>query len=299
MACKSKLLSQTLLSLLALLALFCKSDAGSLVIYWGQNEKEGTLTDLCATGRYNIVNIAFLSTFGNGKKPQINLAGHCDPTIKGCQRVSTDIRYCQRRGIKVLLSIGGGDRTYTLSSASDARTVADNIWNNFLGGQSNSRPLGDAILDGVDFDIERGNTYYAALAKRLSELSKNSGRKYYLSAAPQCPFPDSDLNDALSTGLFDYVWVQFYNNPPCQYSSSNVNAFENAWEQWNSIPVGKVFVGLPASRAAAKSGFVTPQVLISQVLPLVKKSAKYGGVMLWDKYNDDQSGYSSQIKRNI
>lgn len=148
-----------MLSLLVviLLALVSKSNgAGLLVVYWGQNEGESRLTDACNTGLYDIVNIAFLSTFGRGQKPQINLAGHCDPASNGCQRVSTGIRNCQARGIKVMLSIGGDSRSYSLSSAEEARSVAEYIWNNFLSGNSNSRPFGDAILDGVDFDIEGG-----------------------------------------------------------------------------------------------------------------------------------------------
>ena len=70
------------------------------------------------------------------------------------------------------------------------RQVANYLWNNFLGGQSSSRPLGDAVLDGIDFDIQGGTTqHWDELAKTLSEFSGQ--RKVYLSAAPQCPFPDA------------------------------------------------------------------------------------------------------------
>ncbi|KAJ6872930.1 hypothetical protein NC651_031923 [Populus alba x Populus x berolinensis] len=193
-----------ILFLATLLALAFKAKAGSIVVYWGQDGREGTLTDTCASGKYGIVNIAFLSVFGNGKKPQVNLAGHCDPSSNGCQRVSTGIHNCQNKGIKVMLSIGGGSGGYTLTSPDEARRVAEYLWNNFLSGNSNSRPLGDAILDGIDFDIEGGERYYAVLASRLSELSRG-GRKVYLTAAPQCPFPDNWLDKALQTGLFDYV----------------------------------------------------------------------------------------------
>lgn len=292
--------SQILVCLvLGLLALVPMSDAGLLVVYWGQNKGEGTLTDTCATGRYNIVNVAFLSTFGKGQRPQINLAGHCSPASNGCRSVSTGIKNCQNRGIKVMLSIGGHYGSYTLVSADEARGVADYIWNNFLGGQSNSRPLGDAVLDGVDFDIEGGGgqSHYVELAKRLSERSQSSRKKVYLTAAPQCPFPDNNLKEALSTGLFDFVWVQFYNNY-CQYST-NPSGFKSSWGQWNNIAAKNIFVGLPASQAAAPSGYVTPQVLISEILPFVKKSAKYGGVMLWNRYNDVINRYGSQIKSHV
>ncbi|KAK2650171.1 hypothetical protein Ddye_017660 [Dipteronia dyeriana] len=294
-------LENALIFLLVILALAFQSNAGSIVVYWGQDGREGTLTNTCASGKYKIVNIAFLSSFGRGRNPQINLAGHCDPASNGCKRISQDIRYCQNQGIKVLLSLGGGTNTYTLSSPDDARNLADYLWNNFLGGSSNSRPLGGAVLDGVDFDIEGGGgpSNYAELARRLSDYSKR-GKKLYLAAAPQCPFPDASLNAALSTGLFDYVWIQFYNNPQCSYESSNPNRFKNSWQKWTTtVSAGQFFIGLPASSAAAGSGYVAPNVLTSQVLPFVKGSSKYGGVMLWNKYHDDKNGYSSQIKGSV
>lgn len=55
-----------------------------------------------------------------------------------------------------MLSIEGGAGTHYLSFSEDARQVADYLWNNFLGGRSSSRPLGNAVLDGIDFGIEGG-----------------------------------------------------------------------------------------------------------------------------------------------
>ncbi|KAJ6941752.1 hypothetical protein NC651_007498 [Populus alba x Populus x berolinensis] len=108
-----------------------------------------------------------------------------------------------------MLSIGGGAGSFYLTLKEDAKQAATYLWNNFLGGHSSSRPLGPAVLDGIDFDIEGGTNQHC-------------------------------------DDLFDYVWVQFYNNPPCQLS----------------------------------------------VLPAIKGSAKYGGVLLWSKHYDDQTGYS-------
>ncbi|KAH6797118.1 chitinase A [Perilla frutescens var. hirtella] len=281
---------------LTICLMLLNSNAGKISIYWGQNGNEGTLAETCATGNYDFVNIAFLPTFGNGQTPMINLAGHCDPYSNACTNLSSDIKSCQASGIKVMLSIGGGAGSYYLTSADDARQVATYLWNNFLGGQSSSRPLGDAVLDGVDFDIEGGtNLYWDDLARYLSNYGKR-GKKVYLSAAPQCPFPDYYIGNALQTGLFDYVWVQFYNNPPCQYSSG-MDSLEKAWNQWNSIPAREIFLGLPASAAAAGTGFVPAGTLTSQVIPAIKGSAKYGGVMLWSKYYD--TGYSSSIKNAV
>jgi chitinase len=272
---------------------------GGISIYWGQNGNEGTLTETCATGRFSYINIAFLNVFGSGQTPSINLAGHCNPDSNGCVIVSDGIRYCQRRGIKVFLSLGGGIGSYSLASVADARNVSLYLWNNFLGGKSNSRPLGDAVLDGVDFDIESGSTlYWEDLARFLRGYGRN--KRVYLSAAPQCPFPDRNLGVAVAKNSFDYVWVQFYNNPQCQYSNGNTSNLLNSWNVWTrAVKSGKLFMGLPAATQAAGSGFLPPEVLVSDVLPVIRRSQKYGGVMFWSKFWDDQSGYTSAIAGNV
>ncbi|PON49613.1 Endo-beta-N-acetylglucosaminidase [Parasponia andersonii] len=201
-----------------LLILATCSDAGKIAIYWGQNGNEGTLSEACATGNYDYVNIAFLPTFGDGRTPMMDLSGHCDAYSNGCTGLSSDIKACQAKGIKVMLSIGREAGSYSLSSSSNAKQVATYLWNNFLGGHSPSCPLGPAVLDGIDFDIEGGsNDHWGDLAKSLKKYSKRgkSKKEVYLTAAPQCPFPDAWIGKALKTGLFDYVCVQFYNNPPC------------------------------------------------------------------------------------
>ncbi|CAN1157275.1 Acidic endochitinase SE2 [Linum perenne] len=282
--------------------LFALSEAGQISVYWGQNGNEGTLAATCATGNYDFVNIAFLSTFGSGRTPALNLASHCDPyTPGGCRNLSSDIEFCQKRGVKVFLSIGGAVGTYSLSSTADAKKVARYLWNNFLGGGSNvsslSRPLGPANLDRIDFDIEFGSDlYWGDLAKFLTGFGK---KKVYLSAAPQCPFPDAWIGKGLKTGRFDYVWVQFFNNPPCQYDvvSENVSDLLKSWKRWvSNVPAEKIFLGLPAAKDAAGGGFIPVEELKSEVLPVIKGYGKYGGVMLWSRYYDRRSGYSSSIK---
>ncbi|KAK7270446.1 hypothetical protein RIF29_23588 [Crotalaria pallida] len=289
--------SHALPLLLFLLTLVVTSYGGGIAVYWGQNGNEGTLSEACATGKYTHINIAFLNKFGNGQTPGLNLAGHCDPPSGTCSKFSADIKDCQSKGIKVLLSIGGGIGSYSLSSVEDARNVSKYLWNTFLGGKSSSsRPLGDAVLDGIDFDIELGSTqYYEHLARFLKDYGR-LGRRVYLGAAPQCPIPDKFLGTALNTGLFDFVWVQFYNNPPCAYSNGNITNLVNSWERWTStVPARQIFLGLPAATQAAGSGFIPADVLTSQILPVIKKSPKYGGVMLWSRFYDLQDGYSTSI----
>lgn len=304
MAHKTLLLS--LAFVIQLMTMSGLSAAGDLVTYWGQNGNEGTLAQACQTGLYNTVILSFLSIFGEGQQPQLNLAGHCDATSGSCTSLSADINTCQSMGIKVLLSIGGGAGSYDLTSADDASSVATYLWDNYLGGQSDARPLGSAVLDGIDFDIEMGSgtAYYGSLAQSISQLSSGNS---ILTAAPQCPFPDAHLGpdasgSALDSGLFAYVWVQFYNNPPCQYDSSSgsTSALLAAWQQWTSaLPNARLLLGLPASSAASGSGFIPSDTLLSDVLPQIHSSSNYGGVMLYSYYYDQSSGYGSSIKSSV
>ncbi|XP_004145978.3 acidic endochitinase-like isoform X1 [Cucumis sativus] len=288
-----KIITTTLSIFFLLSSIFRSSNAAGIAIYWGQNGNEGSLASTCATGNYEFVNIAFLSSFGSGQTPVLNLAGHCNPDNNGCAFVSDEINSCQSQNVKVLLSIGGGVGRYSLSSANNAKQVAGFLWNNYLGGQSDSRPLGDAVLDGVDFVIGFGSgQFWDVLARELKSFGQ-----VILSAAPQCPFPDAQLDAAIRTGLFDSVWVQFYNNPPCMYAD-NADNLLSSWNQWAAYPISKLYMGLPAAPEAAPSGgFIPADVLISQVLPTIKTSSNYGGVMLWSKAFDN--GYSDAIKDSI
>uniref|UniRef100_A0A0D9V3R5 chitinase n=1 Tax=Leersia perrieri TaxID=77586 RepID=A0A0D9V3R5_9ORYZ len=292
----AKLKFAPLLALLLIAAIAVTSRAGDIAVYWGQNGNEGSLADACSSGNYGIVLVSFLTTFGNGQTPVLNLAGHCNPDGGGCTGQSSDIQSCQSQGVKVLLSLGGAVGNYGLADTQDAQSVADYLWDNFLGGSSSSRPLGAAVLDGIDFDIENGQSaHFDELANFLKQ------RGVMLTAAPQCPYPDASLGPALQTGLFDRVFIQFYNNPQCQYAGNgNAADMVNAWNTWtSSVNAGSFYVGVPAAEAAAGSGYVSPDDLKSVVLPAVQGNAKYGGIMVWNRFYDVQNNYSPQVKSNV
>jgi chitinase len=263
---------------------------GRITVYWGQTSNEGSLRKACESKLYSTVILSFLNNFGSGKYG-LNLAGH------SWAAVGPDVKYCQSKKVLVLLAIGGGIGKYSLASKADAKAVAKHLWDYYLGGKSRSRPFGTAVLDGVDFDIELGSrAHYDDLARYLKGYSK----KVFVTAAPQCPFPDRMLGQALRTGLFDRVHVQFYNNPVCSYRASNVAGFKAAWSKWTrSLPRSSVYLGLPAARGAAGSGYVDPTTLVNKVLPIVRRSRNYGGIMLWSRYYDIQTGYSKRVKSAV
>ncbi|TKY66396.1 Acidic endochitinase [Spatholobus suberectus] len=277
-----------------LLSLFTFSsshpDNGGIAVYWGQDNGDGELTTTCDSGKYAIVLLAFLNTFGADRTPTWNFAGHCDngalkkPKASKCFFPSEEP-----------LAI----RPTPSALAEDAKDVAGYLYKNFLSGQYG--PLGSVELDGIDFDIEVTEDHWDDLARELDFFRHTEGRYFYLSAAPQCPIPIYYLGKAIETKLFDYIFVQFYNNPGCAYSTGNIASLLASWDDWVKLVASNnsLFVGLPAAQSAAGSGYIPPDVLNSEVLAYVKTASNYEGVMLWDRYRDVQYDYSGSILSNV
>lgn len=102
----------------------------------------------------------------------------------------------------MILSLGGAGSRYTLASSQNARDLSTYLWKNFLGGKSSSRTLGNAVLDGTDFDIEGGTSqHWDEFARYLSKYS-TQGKKVYLTTAPQCPFPDAYVGGYIDNRCF-------------------------------------------------------------------------------------------------
>jgi chitinase len=90
--------------------------------------------------------------------------------------------------------------------------------------------------------------------------------------------------------LCDFVFVQFYNNPPCEIGSAN---FTNSIQQWstalqssNLSPKPRLYLGAPAWSAAGPSAYM--QIGSAKGMQGIAKSVKdmhlvnFGGVMFWD-----------------
>jgi chitinase len=299
------------------------ADGKSVAVYWGQNGGGGepSLAQVCAMPQYKVVLLSFMTSFGTGRTrnpdgyPELNFAFHCEtpydarnPFLLKCDDIAAAIPVCQQNGKKVLISMGGAVGGYGLSSDADAQAVAETIWNMFLGGTGQVRPFGQAVLDGVDLDIEGGAaTGYAAFAKAMRQkMGADPRKKYYISAAPQCPFPDAYLGPAPGTALaeaataFDFLFVQFYNN---FCGASTGASFTSSFQQWAGLSANggpKIFVGLPAAPGAG-SGFVAPDALPA-LIGSVKGNPAFAGAMLWDVSFDQKAGggaYSAALSRAL
>lgn len=280
------------------------------VVYWGQNSASSTFTnssdyeqplsEVCKK-HYTTVVIGFVDIFFDtrnpGTLPGINLSNHCGKLYPGytslldCSDMADQIKECQSNEIKVMISLGGAAGQYGFTSDDQAEQFATTIWNMFLGGNDANipRPFGDAVLDGVDLDIEGGaSTGYTAFVTKLRALMTASDNQYFISAAPQCPFPDAYLGPSKgkplmdAIGAFNFLNVQFYNNY-CKYTTGNATQFTDSWNKWSALINTnaniKIMVGLFVNPKG--NGYVDPTSL-SDLFKLVADDPAFGGAMVWD-----------------
>lgn len=248
--------------------------------------------------------------------PILNLSKHCSEKYPGtsilyCPKIGRDIKACQDRGKAIVLSIGGESGSYSLPDEASGRAFADQVWNLFLGGSSETRPFEDAILDGIDLDLESGqNVGYVAFIETLrskfsstscSSCSSSLGkRRYYITAAPQCPYPDQATKDALETSWFDLVWVQFYNNN-CGVQNYGTNDFNfDMWNDWaTKVSANKdvrILLGIPGGPGAAGTGIIDASRMAT-ILKGVQSYSNFGGVMMWDAGVARSSGLASAASK--
>ncbi|KAF8213430.1 glycoside hydrolase family 18 protein [Mycena galopus ATCC 62051] len=297
------------------------------VVYWGQNsigaiagtpvsEYQKTLSYYCNDDAVDVFPIAFVDIFfSTGGEPSLNLANTCNPTdnvtfpgtlLPDCSSLATDIATCQSAGKLVTISLGGAGGGVGFTSDAQGTAFASTIWNLFLGGSSTTRPFGDAVLDGVDLDIEGGGgTGYAAFVTEIRSLASRASKPYYVTAAPQCVYPDASLGSVINAVAFDAIYVQFYNNP-CSlpnYPTASTWNF-GIWDQWartiSPNPNVKVYIGAPGSSTAAGSGYVDISTLSTIAVAMRKSFPSFGGVMLWDQsqaYQNDR--YDLAIKKAL
>ena len=175
--------------------------------------------------------------------------------------------------------------------------LAKYLVDEFLSGKDG--PLGAVSLDGIDIqDIPDSKHLHWDLLVTLLSDGSIIDRKVYISASPQCVYPDALLDPAIKTGHVDYIWVEFYYSNPCIYQSGNPENLFKAWEQWTSnVPKSLIFLGLTADKTMA--GYIDPEVVKTEILPTVKKASNYGGVMIWGRYFDLKNSYTAPIKDSV
>uniref|UniRef100_J3MEA8 GH18 domain-containing protein n=1 Tax=Oryza brachyantha TaxID=4533 RepID=J3MEA8_ORYBR len=186
----------------------------------------------------------------------LDLSGH---PIAG---VGDDIKHCQYIGVPVSLSIGGFGSGYSLPSNRSALDLFDYLWDAYLGGSraGGHRPFGDAWLDGVDLFLEHGTA---------------ADRGY--------------LGRAVATGIFERIHLRIYDDGDCEAY------WHLAWGKWTAAyPATRFYVGMTASETT--NGWVHPKNVYYDVAPSTQKADNYGGFMIWDRYYDKLTNYTSIVK---
>lgn len=227
---------------------------------------------------------------------------------------SKDIATCQKKNKTILLSIGGA--TYSeggFKSEQDAKDGAKLMWETFgpkQDGSKSLRPFGDVALDGFDFDFEANVQHMAPFANELRSLMEadKSKQKFYLTAAPQCPYPDQADKEILNGPVYiDAIWVQFYNNF-CGVNNFNTDPSSSKynfdeWDNWAKTVSKnkdvKVIIGVPAFTTAASTGYI-PASELAKVIEYTKKFESFGGVMMWDAtqaYGND--GFIKDVRKSL
>ncbi|MCJ1444300.1 MAG: hypothetical protein MMC23_004801 [Stictis urceolatum] len=272
------------------------------VVYWGQNgggtiENDDMGTYCTQEAGIDVIVMAFLYQYGNGVDTPAGTFGQaCSVSTtgaaQGCDKVSAAITTCQSAGKKVILSLGGASGSYSLSSQQEAETIGQNLWDSYgkSAGGSAPRPFGDVAVDGFDFDIEAsaGNdNYQYMIAKLRDNFSQDTSKTYYITGAPQCPVPEPNMNGIITTSQFDYLFIQFYNNPGCSVNNADINFGDWKTNIANTpSSAAKLFIGVPASPLGAtgtESGaqyYLEPAKLAALVSEY-KTDAAFGGVMMW------------------
>lgn len=140
-------------------------------------------------------------------------------------------------------------------------------------------------MNGSTDNEDHSTAYYSDFVSALRKtMNADSSKKYYISAAPQCPRPDESIPlDAMQT--MDFVFVQFYNNGPCNIGQPGFMDSLKAWSgDLSAKGTGpKLYMGAPGCAECAGSGYSDPAA-ISSAIESAKSAgvSNFGGVMLWD-----------------
>ncbi len=181
---------------------------------------------------------------------------------------TADIKTLHSQGRIVVLSIGGQNGSFQLTSSTMATNFANSAY----------ALMQQYGFDGVDIDMENvvtsaNYTYYEAALRQLSSLA---GSKLIVTMAPQTidmlPAYPSEANYLKIAedlgGIITMVNTQYYNSGSMpglngqSYSEGTVDFITSQADAvLQHLPANQVGIGLPVSSSAAGSGYVSPSVV--------------------------------------
>ncbi|CZS97833.1 related to CTS1 Endochitinase [Rhynchosporium agropyri] len=262
--------------------------------YWGQNsmgtaDGQQRLIHYCPSDKIDVILLSFLPSLRN--MHSLNFAN------QEVGPLEHDIQDCQNNHKKSILLSIGGETTSDIGwgTRDEAVKAARDLWAAYGPPTDPAihRPLGNAIVEGIDIDYEKNIENLLPFAEELRRLTDESsakdGKKYLVTLAPQCPFPDENLKALLQSDVaWDGVLIQFYNNERCgvisfvpggeQQERFNLEEWQR-WAENSANPNVKILIGTPADSQAG-AGYVPGHVL-ADVIQYSKRFKNFGGLMFW------------------
>ncbi|KAI8843160.1 glycoside hydrolase superfamily [Chytriomyces cf. hyalinus JEL632] len=313
----------------------------ALIGYWGQNaigngytpEFKGqlltkNLTWQCDSGLYQQINLAFMPEFGSFPRFSLSLGGvdsssgcYWSQGTDGvapaadvqapCIALASQIKHCQSKNVKIVLSMAGDHLSDYYLHVGEGKLYAQLLFDKFLQGKGDPvRPFGDAVLDGIELDIEKNyqaggasvegakNDWQPEMIQLFIELKKLSP-KVILGVVPQCYLNHWDYTDynmgrliASQNVKIDYVLIQYYNNPVCSYP------FGFNFNDWKLKFKGPLIVGLPGDPSSAVYGGFLPPNDLQAVTDSIFSDAQFSGYSVYDvsSSNPPLSAYSQTLR---
>ncbi|KAJ3199888.1 hypothetical protein HDU82_000073 [Entophlyctis luteolus] len=236
----------------------------------------------------------------------------------GFAKLGLDVSYCQSKGIKIIISLGGDNYSPYGFGTGDGVLYANLWYNQFFGGNSTVRPFGPGVkLDGIELDIEKTGTGWTSEMVDFVTTLKGLDSSILIAAVPQCALYSSNggidantgplIQQVGSKGLLDYIIIQYYNNPGCSYP------FGFNYFTWKTLFPGPIYVGLAADWTAAIAGGFLEYGPLQAVYDMVKNDSQFAGFSVYDvsasnppayywtveTYSDPQPSNYSAVLRSV
>jgi len=253
------------------------------------NDEAATPPDPQDIEPFNMVNLAFLLSSGNGS----DVAGKWEQ-LSDSDRQSTLQQY-EQAGIQIMVSAFGGEDAPTtngLNATAVANSMAQWVIQYGVHGvdvdYEDFAAFGDGSGPGADWVI----AFMKALRQQLPQ------GKYLISHAPIAPWFKTDGGPYLKIhqevgDLIDWYNVQFYNQgsayTTCDALITTMNDTNNPALMEivaNGVPIEKLVIGKPTSSADAGSGYMSPTDLADCLAQAKQQYGYDSGIMNWQYHTD-------------
>jgi len=218
---------------------------------WGRSSEQSTLAAYCGNDHlvdeYTFINIAGIRRFGLTNPYSIldvdpifcNQTFEEKPDLLSCPDIANDIKSCQNRNVKVLITLGGDDcdpNSYDIKDPAQAEALGEELWNTYFGGESATRPFGDVVLDGINFDVQQGTgeTYVPFIWSVLEDKAMEAKMSLIFTITTKdCTVPVDLLKAIRDNDHGPFTFVVRYTQDPdedsCHLKSKSFAQNVDAW----------------------------------------------------------------------